>query len=305
MPEKIHYTHCPVCNATALTKIFTVKDYTVSGEKFDIIECSNCSLRFTQDVPDAQNIQAYYKSENYISHTNTSKGFINRLYKQVRKRTLRQKTKFIKKITGLKQGNLLDVGAGTGDFLVAMRKENWQVTGLEPDADARKLAKEKNDIQLAEAANIYALPENQFDAITLWHVLEHVHDLHTYLEKLKAALKENGRMVIAVPNYTAKDASVYKEHWAAYDVPRHLYHFSPQAMKILLTQHGLEILNYKPMWFDSFYVSLLSSKYKRIDVKGEKAKSNLFSAVLNGIRSNGKAIQKPRQCSSVIYVIKK
>ena len=140
--------------------------------------------------------------------------------------------------------------------------------------------------------------KNTFDAITLWHVLEHVHDLQGYITKLKLLLKENGKLFIAVPNYTSNDAVIYKEFWAAYDVPRHLYHFSPQSMKMLIEKHGMRIEQYKPMWYDSFYVSMLSSKYKN-------GKTNLTASFFNGLRSNSKAIGNVERCSSVVYIIKK
>ncbi|MDZ4796155.1 MAG: methyltransferase domain-containing protein [Bacteroidota bacterium] len=298
MPGSIHYTHCPVCGAAVTQPVLTAKDHTVSGESFGIVECGSCTVRFTQDVPDANAISPYYKSENYISHTNTSKGLINRLYQSVRKRTLKQKRRLIEKGTGISKGSLLDVGSGTGAFASIMQQAGWQVTGLEPDADARKLGKEEYHIELAEISQFYQLPASTYDAITMWHVLEHVHDLQGYIAKLKSVLKENGRLFIAVPNYTSKDATIYKEHWAAYDVPRHLYHFSPQSMKVLVEKHGLKIVAYQAMWYDSFYVSMLSSKYKN-------GKTNLAGSFFNGLRSNVKAIGDVKRCSSVIYIIGK
>ena len=298
MSQLIHYTNCPVCGSADIKNVLSVKDYTVSGENFSIAECNNCSLRFTQDVPDAASISPYYKSENYISHTNTSKGLINRLYQFVRKRTLKQKQRLIEKATGVTKGNLLDVGSGTGTFAAAMKEAGWQVTGLEPDADARAVGKQSYNIELEDISNFYQLPADSYDAITMWHVLEHVHDLQGYMAKLKSLLKENGKLFIAVPNYTSKDAAVYNEHWAGYDVPRHLYHFSPKAMQMLVKKHGLKLLQYKPMWFDSFYVSMLSSKYK-------KGKTNLLGSFFNGLSSNIKATGNVQRCSSVIYIIGK
>jgi 2-polyprenyl-3-methyl-5-hydroxy-6-metoxy-1,4-benzoquinol methylase len=298
MSQPVHYTNCPVCGSATIAVTLVVQDYTVSNQPFEIYHCSNCSFRFTQDVPDINSIAPFYKSENYISHTNTSKGIVNRLYQTVRKQTLKQKRKLIEKVTGLTKGSLLDVGAGTGAFAGAMKEAGWQVTGLEPDADARAVGKKEYGIALSPINEFYELPAASFDAITMWHVLEHVHDLNGYIIKLKSLLKEKGRLFIAVPNYTSKDAAIYKEHWAAYDVPRHLYHFSPQSMQVLMEKHGLKILAHKPMWFDSFYVSMLSSKYKT-------GKTKLLGSFFTGLRSNVKAMSDVRQCSSVIYVIGK
>lgn len=298
MSQTIHYTNCPVCNSADFKNVLLAKDYTVSGETFAIVECNACSLRFTQNVPVEALISPYYQSENYISHTNTSKGLINRLYQAVRKRTLRQKRKLVERLAGKKSGQLLDVGSGTGAFVNEMKQHGWQVTGLEPDTHAATMAKQLYDIELKSINQFYHLPADSFDVITLWHVMEHVHDLAAYVQQLKLLLKKDGKLFIAVPNYTSKDAAIYNEYWAAYDVPRHLYHFSPGSMKVLMENNGMKLLQHQPMWFDSFYISLLSSKYKN-------GKTNLVAAFVNGIRSNIKAISEVKRCSSLIYIIGK
>ena len=296
--NRILFSICPVCDAKAIDDVLRVKDYTVSGEKFTIAECSSCRLRFTKDAPGAATIAPYYKSENYISHTDTAKGIVNRVYHLVRKTTLVQKRKLIEKATAIKSGNILDVGSGTGAFPNEMKKNGWKTTALEPEADARKLAWDLYNLELTDSTQLYQLPGDHFDAITLWHVLEHVHDVAGYVQQLKRVLKNDGRIFIAVPNYTSIDATIYKEYWAAYDVPRHLYHFSPKALNALVKQHGFTIAGHKPMWFDSFYVSMLSEQYKT-------GKNNLFDAFWNGLRSNIRTMNNVKRCSSVIYIIKK
>ena len=220
---------------------------------------------------------------------------INNLYHKVRKHTLIQKKNLIKKITGEKSGNILDVGAGTGAFLNTMKLAGWNGTGVEPDEKAREKAKDLYGISLEESERIYSLPSQSFDAITLWHVLEHVHDLHEYMDQLKKLLSAKGKLFIAVPNYTSPDQKIYKEFWAAYDVPRHLYHFSPEAMKSLLNTHGLKIEKIMPMWYDSIYVSMLSEKYKT-------GNSHPIKAMINGSISNMKTLFDNSKCSSLIYV---
>jgi 2-polyprenyl-3-methyl-5-hydroxy-6-metoxy-1,4-benzoquinol methylase/transcription elongation factor Elf1 len=293
---KIHYTNCPICNSADISIVLSVKDHTVSGESFPVAHCNQCTLRFTQDVPDPVSIGPYYKSENYISHTNTSKGLINGLYQFVRKRTLKGKRKLVQKVSGLSRGRLLDVGSGVGSFANEMQQNGWEVTGLEPDDDARAVAKKEYGLELQPIDRFYHLQPGSFDVITLWHVMEHVHDLQQYVQQLRVLLKDTGKLVIAVPNYTSKDASIYKEYWAAWDVPRHLYHFSPQSMLRLLESNGMKIGQYKPMWYDSFYICLLSSKYKN-------GKSNLIASFFNGLRSNLKAMGDVKKCSSVIYIV--
>ncbi len=291
----ILFDSCPICRSKNILPVFPVEDYTVSSEDFEIWECKHCTLRFTQNIPEQEEIARYYQSENYISHSDINKGFINKAYHQVRKRTLLKKRNLVKKLTAKKTGRILDIGSGTGAFLHTMQLANWLVTGLEPDATARQKSLELYGLQLNVSEKLYTLPTNSFDAITMWHVLEHVHDLHGYINQVNNLLKPGGKIFIAVPNYTCYDEEVYKEYWAAYDVPRHLYHFSPQAMKELLDLHGLSIEAIRPMWYDSFYVSLLSEKYKR-------GKSNPARAFLNGMLSNSKALMNTKKCSSVIYV---
>jgi 2-polyprenyl-3-methyl-5-hydroxy-6-metoxy-1,4-benzoquinol methylase len=294
--DVVHYTACPVCNSTVISDIFPVRDFTVSGKEFLIVECGRCTLRFTQDAPGAQSITAYYKSENYISHTDTSKGLVNRVYKMVRKRTLRHKRKLIEQVTDRRSGTILDVGSGTGAFLHEMRSNGWSVTGLEPDEDAIAVAKKNYDLELMNTHRLYELPKKSYDVITLWHVLEHVHELHACFMQLKDLLTDTGKLIIAVPNYTSLDEKKYKQYWAAYDVPRHLYHFSPHSMNALVNTHGLNIIDMKPMWYDSFYVSLLSSKYQSGNTKW-------ISAMWNGLLSDIQAWRNTAKCSSVIYII--
>ena len=294
----IHYSACPVCGSSNISPCLTAEDHTVSHERFVIDECADCTLRFTQDVPGQDAIGPYYQSENYISHSNTSKGFVNSLYHKVRSRTLRSKRKLISSATGKTQGRILDVGAGTGAFLNEMKTAGWEVTGLEPDEGSRTLSKELYGNDLLPSSEFYNLPDHSFDAITMWHVLEHVHELQEYIKQLRMLLKDDGRIFIAVPNYTSYDAGYYGAAWAAYDVPRHLYHFSPASMAKLLEAQQLTIIAYKPMWYDSFYVSMLSEQYLN-------KRSNLPAAVLTGLRSNIHASKDVKRCSSVIYVTRK
>lgn len=296
MSNQIHFTLCPVCGSAGISKVFKVKDNTASQEYFDIYHCSNCQVRFTQNVPSEASISEYYRSENYISHSDTSKGFINRLYQTVRNISLNQKKKLIEKTTGLANGRLLDVGSGTGYFAAAMQKTGWQVTGLEPDEGARNVAMRQHSLQLLPVGELFNLPGKKFDAITLWHVLEHVHNVKRYITAFKDLLTDTGKLFIAVPNYTSYDAMSYGSNWAGYDVPRHLYHFTPQTMQWLMKESGLKIIGIKPMWFDSFYVSLLSSKYKN-------GNPNWVGAIWTGLISNFKAMNDVKKCSSVIYII--
>ncbi len=294
----VTYTTCPCCHSEHIQPVLAVKDHTVSQEMFEVWHCDGCSNRFTQLVPDVASIGPYYQSADYISHSDTHNGLINRLYHLVRNYTLHSKRKLMSRVTGKRNGSLLDVGAGTGAFAHEMETAGWNITGLEPDAMARQNALNKYQLNLREPEALYELQAEQFDLITMWHVLEHVHDLHGYLEKFAQSLKPDGKLVIAVPNYTSHDAIVYQQYWAAYDVPRHLYHFSPEGLTQLGQLKGFRLVNTYPMWFDSFYVAMLSEKYKN-------GKGNLLRALWNGAASNLKTLSNSGKCSSLVYVFEK
>lgn len=297
MTAPVHYSSCPVCRSSRIALRTELKDHSVSGETFEIWECADCTLRFTQDVPASSEIGRYYQSDNYISHTDTEKGIINRLYHLVRKRTLLSKKAMVLRYSQKQNGALLDIGAGTGAFASVMQEGGWQVTALEPDPQARALAEKRHTIQLQEPSALFELKDDSIDVITLWHVLEHVHTLQEYLAQFKKIVRKGGMLLIAVPNYTAEDAKKYGHYWAAYDVPRHLYHFSPASMQALLRLHGLELLQMLPMWYDSFYVSMLSEKYKT-------GKQQLIKGIWSGMVSNWKAFKQRNRCSSLVYVVK-
>jgi 2-polyprenyl-3-methyl-5-hydroxy-6-metoxy-1,4-benzoquinol methylase len=294
----IYYSKCPLCFSDSIQKLFFAEDYTVSHEKFEVWHCNTCTARFTQNAPQQNAIGPYYQSADYISHSDTKKGLINTLYHKVRKRTLAGKKKLVMAETGLVKGTVLDIGCGTGAFLHTMQTAGWQVTGLEPDDTAREKANELYNLVPLSPEKLFELPPASFNAVTMWHVLEHVHELHAYIRQLEKIIAPSGKIIIAVPNYTSNDASTYKEHWAAYDVPRHLYHFSPAAMRKLFSPYNLSVKAVKPMWYDSFYVCMLSEQYKN-------GKGNIFKAFWNGLLSNYKAFTNNEKCSSVIYIIER
>jgi 2-polyprenyl-3-methyl-5-hydroxy-6-metoxy-1,4-benzoquinol methylase len=287
---------CPLCNSGLYHSYLDCKDYTVSQETFKLVECEECHFIFTNPRPNTESIGRYYESDKYISHTNKGNDLINSVYKVVRSFTLKSKRNLINRLAKRK-GTLLDMGCGTGEFIHTCQQDGWKVKGIEPSPHARKQAEELNQTSLY--SDLFQVEDSaQFDAITLWHVLEHVDDLQATVKKLKQLLKSDGVLVVAVPNYQSLDAQIYQEHWAAYDVPRHLYHFSQKSMEKLMNGHGLKIEQVLPMKLDSFYVSLLSEKYKT-------NKQNYFRAVWNGLKSNLWAGKHQNNYSSLIYIIRK
>ena len=273
-----------------LTTLFNCKDNTVSGEYFEVMAHEEYEMLVTSPVP--KNLENYYKSETYISHTDSKKTFFDKIYQAVKNHTLKQKLLLL---NSFKSGSksVLDFGAGTGDFLKICKNNNWQVLGIEPSAEARENAVKKG-VHLKE--NLLDITNQKFDVITLWHVLEHVENLKSTIKVLKSLLQPEGRIVVAVPNYKSYDAAFYKEYWAAYDVPRHLWHFSQKAIHKLFLEAEMIVEETLPMKFDSYYVSLLSEKYKT-------GKSNPIKAFYRGFLSNRSA-KSTTEYSSLIYVIK-
>jgi 2-polyprenyl-3-methyl-5-hydroxy-6-metoxy-1,4-benzoquinol methylase len=288
--------NCPVCGNEKLSFALKTIDYTVSNEEFSIYQCEHCSVRFTGNIPSLSQIGKYYESEQYISHTNSTKGLFNKLYQLVRNYSLVSKRELVCKYSNSNSGIILDYGCGTGSFLNEMKSNGWGIKGVEPDAGAAQKATLLNGIKIDDSSSLSSFIPESVDVITLWHVLEHVHDLHPTLTTLKSILKANGVMFVAVPNYQSFDAAHYKQFWAAYDVPRHLYHFSKKSMDNLMEANVLQIVKVLPMWFDSFYVSLLSEKYKKNPI-------GPILAVIVGLLSNIIAFFKGNS-SSLIYVIK-
>ncbi|MEQ6124435.1 class I SAM-dependent methyltransferase [Pseudotenacibaculum sp. MALMAid0570] len=265
------------------------KDHLVSKETYEIMLNEQKEMLVTSPIP--SDLHKYYDSEEYQSHHNSKKTFLNFIYNTVKKQSFKRKRRLFQ--NGKPNKTLLDIGAGTGDFLLYCKENKFDVTGVEPSKSARNIAKEKG-IELYE--ELKEVLDRKFDVITMWHVLEHVPNLYEYLEQLKTLLNENGKLIIAVPNFKSYDAEYYKEFWAAYDVPRHLWHFSKKSIHTLFESVQMKVTKVHPLKFDSFYVSLLSEKNKT-------GKTNYLKAFWVGLKSNMKASQT-KEYSSLIYELK-
>jgi len=265
------------------------KDYLVSNETYEVMLHPNYEMLVTSPVP--LDLSRYYESEKYVSHHNSKKTLLNVIYNTVKKQSFKKKISLF--LNGKKNRNLLDIGAGTGDFLAFCKDNNFKVTGTEPSDVGRQQIEEKGITVFKEIDKVL---DKKFDVITMWHVLEHVPNLCEYLKHLKKLLNKNGKLIIAVPNFKSYDANHYKEFWAAYDVPRHLWHFSQKSIQELFSSVEMEVVKIHPMKYDSFYVSMLSEKNKT-------GKSNLIKAFWIGLKSNLQA-SKTKEYSSLIYEIK-
>jgi len=270
----------------------TVKDYSVSKETFDLYHDETLDMLITHPQPSLENLGKYYESEDYISHTDNKRSLFEKLYHFIKNIALKNKLNLINSLQPNK-GRLLDIGAGTGEFLSVAKNNGWQTIGVEPSEKAKSIAINKG-VSFVELTT--ELENNSFDVISMWHVLEHVPDLDKQIKEVKRLLKPTGALIIAVPNFKSFDAKHYGKFWAAYDVPIHFWHFSKTAIKLLFEKEEMKLEKVLPMKFDSFYVSLLSEKYK-------SGKMNFIKAFFIGLQSNWKA-SKHFEYSSHIYILK-
>ena len=287
---------CPICRSTSFTLLLTAEDYTSTGESFNIVKCAGCNFTITNPRPDKISIGRYYQSETYISHSGGGQSLIQ-IYRFARRITVQWKLRLVNKYKS--NGKALDYGCGTGAFLFKLQSNGWSVTGVEPSIEAREKA--SNLLRIPIYPSLENIDHTTFDIITLWHVLEHVHDLENTLATLRSLLNDDGTIFIAVPNHESQDATKYKAFWAGYDVPRHLWHFSKDTMSKLLDNAGLSVVETIPMKLDAYYVSLLSERYKSPQ---QNKLLTFLKAFLNGFTSNFAAI-KNRNYSSIIYIAKR
>ncbi|MBK5284110.1 MAG: class I SAM-dependent methyltransferase, partial [Bacteroidia bacterium] len=252
---------CPNCSSNVVAEHLSTKDFFLTMESFSIYTCGTCKVLFTHPFPELDVLYSkYYKSEHYLSHNKKSSDLFSLAYRFVQKVNIGMKKRVVERFLETKEKKILEVGAGTGDFLAACKRNGWNCFGLEPSEKARGIATEFNSLKLFTSLD--EVKEKNFSVITLWHVLEHIPDLNATIKKLKSMLAEDGLLIIAVPNHNSFDAKHYNKYWAGYDVPRHLYHFNKTSLPSIMEGHGLKLKKIKPMLFDSFYVSLLSEKYK-------------------------------------------
>lgn len=296
--SKLHIQTCPLCEGKHLKHIITCVDHYASGEQFKVFCCEDCGFRFTQDFPSEAEIGHYYETPDYISHSDTKKGIINNLYHLVRKRMLNRKAQLISHLLGKSSGKLLDIGTGTGYFSNFMKQKSWEVTAIEKSPQARTFAKEHFSLNVYDESHLKDLPTESFDVITLWHVMEHLEQLNETWGLLYELLSDKGILVVAVPNCTSYDAEKYKEYWAAYDVPRHLWHFTPNTMQQIGSKHNFILAAQHPMPFDAFYVSMLSERAK-------KSASPFIKGMYSGTIAWFHALAKKERSSSMIYVFRK
>lgn len=296
--EKTITQTCPICGGAKLIYYTTCKDSFTSGEEFDLYQCEKCQFLQTTNIPSKDDLGKYYQSDAYISHSNTKKGLINKVYHTVREYMLNRKANLVEEYSNIKNGALLDVGTGIGLFPKKMIEKQWDVEAIETSADARSFAKDNFNITLHDE-NYWStlLPESK-DVITLWHVLEHIPELNAIWDRFHTILKQKGTLIIAVPNCSSFDAQYYHKDWAAFDVPRHLWHFTPESMKQIAKKHKFQVVKELTMPFDGFYISMIS----------EKNRDSSFSFIKGfwiGLKGWIKSWKRQSESSSIIYILKK
>lgn len=295
----IHHSACPVCRGKSIKQLMTCKDYIVSQESFSLWQCTDCTFIFTQDVPSAETIGPYYDSTNYISHhTEESKDLFFKAYRAVRDFMLGRKERLIRKYN--KGNKILDIGAGQGFFLKYMQDKGYKVAGIEVSEGARNYVINTHQLDVHDMP---ALFDNTsitapIDTVTMWHVLEHVHDLDGYFKRIHELLSPQGILIIAVPNSTSYDAKVFGNEWEAYDVPRHLWHFNRLSMAKLAITHGFKVIHEQSMPFDPYYIAMRSGRNKGQSLP-------MLRGLWYGTVANFKALINLDQASSIIYVLSK
>jgi 2-polyprenyl-3-methyl-5-hydroxy-6-metoxy-1,4-benzoquinol methylase len=287
---------CPICESKNLKNHLEITDYFLSKERFSIQKCAACGFLLTNPRPAKESIESYYKSVNYISHSNKKKGLFAGLYQMARKLNLSSKYRIISKHS--RTGRVLDIGAGTGHFLNYLNKKGWKAQGIEPDKEAAHFARENFNLQIDSEKKLKELKSDSFDLITMWHVLEHVHNLNERMSDIASLIKPEGLIILALPNPDSFDANYYVKYWAAYDVPRHLYHFRKSDVNKLAKKHNLTVEEIYPMKLDAFYVALLSEKYI-----GKKF--GVIRAFIIALQSNWKSSSKNPNTSSLIYILRR
>jgi ubiquinone/menaquinone biosynthesis C-methylase UbiE len=294
----VHHTACPLCSSDNISPECSCTDHFVSREHFEVFHCGNCGFKFTQDYPDTNDIGKYYESEDYISHSNTENGFINKIYRIVRSRMMIRKRTIVRNASSIQKGNLLDIGCGTGHFANFMKQSVWDVSGIEINEKARSFATTQFGLNVIDPEMISALQKESFDCITLWHVMEHFHDPFKYFSEISRMLKPGGTCIVALPNSNSYDSKFYGAFWAAWDVPRHLWHFSPSTFKIFAEKGGFALITTKTLPLDVFYISMMSEKYKGSPI------SFIKGIAIGSVLAFLAAFNK-RKSSSVIYILRK
>jgi len=293
----VHHFKCPLCSSEKIILFLETADHFLSKESFGLFKCSDCGFVFTQDHPDEAGAGLYYESDEYLSHSETGNGLFKTIYRIFREIMLRRKTSIVRKLSGVEKGKILDIGSGTGHFLAAMRKAGWEVKGVEINDKVRKSSISKFGLDILNPGQLQTLQAGSFDCITLWHVLEHFNDPISYASEIHRLLKPGGACIVALPNCSSYDAEHYGNFWAAYDVPRHLWHFTPETFGMFAEKTGFELTGIRPLPLDVFYISVLSERYRGVNLP-------FITGIINGLWFSILSRFNKERTSSLIYSLR-
>jgi SAM-dependent methyltransferase len=294
----VHYNKCPLCSSENISLKLKTADHFLSKESFILFSCSACGLVFTQDHPDEADIGHYYESDEYLSHSESKSGLLSSIYRVSRRIMLGRKVTIVRKLSGINKGSILDIGSGTGHFLHAMQESGWDVKGIEINDKARQLSISMFGLEVLDPAQLQTFQPASFDCITLWHVLEHFQDPFSYAHEILRLLKPGASCIIALPNCSSYDAEHFGSYWAAYDVPRHIWHFAPDTFKRLSEESGFELTGIRCLPLDVFYISVLSERYKGTNLP-------LISGMIKGFWFSILSKFNKERSSSLIYSLRK
>ncbi len=289
---------CPACSANRIVDLFRARDYLVSGREYLIRRCEACGMGWTADPPPEEEAGGYYLSGEYISHTDRKKNFSDHLYHLARNYMLGRKHRLTTLVTGKHSGSLLDVGSGTGYYAAYMKERGWQVSAIEPNDQAREYSASHFSLSVTTPDRIEDFATGSFDCITFWHVLEHLYEPGQWLNEVRRLLKDDGRCIIALPNFSSADAEWFGKRWAALDVPRHLWHFTPDALQKFVGARGFNCERIVPLPLDLFYISSLS-------YRNNGNRLPLARGVLTGLFIALRNLLRKEKASSLVYLISK
>ncbi len=289
---------CLVCGSADHDTLFTARDHLVSGESFQIKKCNACGFVFTAEPPDEKDISKYYISEEYISHSDKKQSLTDHIYHLARNFMLKKKHSLVLKVSGRKTGVLLDIGSGTGYFADFMSRKGWSTTGIEISESARQYSISRFGITVVPPAGISEIKDGSVDCVTLWHVLEHLYDPDLWMREIRRVLIDDGKCILALPNIKSADAGWFGNEWAALDVPRHLWHFSPETLTRFIHKYGFILSEIKSMPLDIYYISALS-------YKNRGCRLPLLSGIAIGAFLTIRTLFCRNRASSLIYILSK